>query len=147
MINTSKNGDKITVSHRNSIRSSLLVTERHLRSIQYKLEHESDANTIMYRSIGILELGSKLRILKLINAMLEEISEIREEFNLEVSDEDLVGEVAASLSEIWVVLEEITPDHLVAYGPVSKKEKYLIGPKVAGLLMKLDTLEEELQSR
>jgi hypothetical protein len=135
----------ITENHRNSMRSSLLVAEKRLQGIKSRLESPiGKRTTIMYAELDNIDITVKPKMLRLIDAMLNEISKMQEDFDLDVSKDNYRGYVLAALSEIWVVLEEITPNNLKAYGQVSKDEKALIGPRVSKLLKQLNELESML---
>ncbi len=137
--------DEITESHRNSIRSSLFVAEKRLREIKRRLEaHDSGHSTIMYTESDNISAAAKAKILKQIRIMLNEIKGMQEDLHLDISENDSRGYVMAAFSEIWVVLEEITPDKLEAYGKVSAGEKALIGPRVSKLLKQFGELESML---
>ncbi len=134
----------ITQSHKNSIRSSLYVAERDLRDIKRRLENPDQDGASLYAQIDDIDPKAKPRMLKIINAMLKEIREMRDEFGLEVSEGQLAKHISASLSEVWVVLEEIRPSHLSDYGQVSEAEKSSIQPRVSKLMKLLAELEETL---
>ncbi len=136
----------ISESHRESLRSSLLVAEKRLREIKRTIENPTGRQgTIMYVELDDVDASAKRKILRLVGMMLNEVGMMQNDFNLEVSEYNSRSSILAALSEMWVVLEEMTPDKLKAYGKVSERERALIGPRVSKLLKQLDELESALE--
>ena len=77
--------------------------------------------------------------------MLNENKPIKEIFEIKFKDIKLRAEISAELGEIWIILDDLIPERLKAYGKLSVSEKTLIEPPVLSLLNKLDELHRLLK--
>lgn len=129
-------------NRKGSIRGSLLVAEKNLRKIKTELEGHAKGkgHTIMYQITGNVEVKTRSKMIKIINTMLKEIEGMKDDFGLEIPEDESEKHIFSSLGETWVVLEEITPNYLKNYGQVSEAEKALIEPRVSTLLRQFDEL-------
>ena len=136
---------KLSESQERALRSSLFVIENRLRWIRDSLKEGNPAEqTILYRRRCDVDSDSKPRIIEMVTDMLDEINQMKERFELETKVIKLRAEISAALTEIWLILEELRPERLKAYGQLSESSKALIEPHVLSLLDKLDELRRLL---
>ncbi len=106
------------------------------------LDGQKRQKTVLLEKEDDIDASVKPAMLEVINAMLEEIKKMKNEFGLETETERSSRHVRAYLSEIWILLEDLKADKLSAYGHVSEEEKNAIEPHVLKLLKKLKEIEE-----
>ncbi|MCW4047355.1 MAG: hypothetical protein NWE99_07330 [Candidatus Bathyarchaeota archaeon] len=136
---------KLSESQERALTSSLFVIESNLRWIEGVLkEGKPSEQTILYRRKDDVKPKLKPKIIDLISNMLSEIKRVKETFKLETEEIKLRAEISAALNEIWVILVDLEPDRLKAYGELSEDNKALIEPLVQSLLNKLDELRQLL---
>ena len=133
----------ISGNHKNTLNSSLSIIERNLRSIKNDLELDStsEQEAILYKRDYDIDDRAKPAMLKVIASMLSEIKDIKNEFELETETEQVSKRSAALMSEMWVILEDLKPNKLKAYGSVSDREKKLIEPHITRMLKELEEIE------
>ena len=119
-----------------------------MRRIKAALEQDNSKKekTFLYKEEDDIDFNSKPKMLKVITAMLWEIKEMKDDFGLETDTEQVSRRMAASLSEIWVLLEDLKASKLKVYGCVSEDEKALIEPRVLKLLKELNEIESIFNS-
>jgi hypothetical protein len=108
-------------------------------------DNPSEQKTILYKKEDDIDICAKPAMIKIIASMLTEIKGIKEEFGLEADVDYTSKNTAASISEMWVLLEELKARRLKAYGDVSDAEKNLIEPHVMKLLEELEEIERLLK--
>jgi hypothetical protein len=134
-------------SHERALGSSLLVIESNLQRIKASLsEGNSAEQTVTHRTRDNLDSEAKPRILEVIEDMLDEIKQMKETFELETEERSLKAEIAAALTEIWIILVDLEPDNLDAYGELSESDTALIEPNALSLMNKLDKFNKLLYS-
>jgi len=132
---------KLHESHERALMSGLFVIECDLQRMKASLrDYGSAEQAITYRVRDNVDHESKSKILKVITAMLEEIRQMKETFELEADERSLKAEIGAALTEIWTILVDLEPERLRGYGYLSESEKALIETHVSILLSKLDEL-------
>jgi hypothetical protein len=138
---------KLRESHERALGSSLWVIESNLQRIKASLsEGNSAEQTVTYRVRDNVDSESKPRILEVITDMLEEIRQMKDTFELKTEERSLKAEIAAALTEIWIILVDLEPERLNGYGELSESDKALIEPHLLSLQNKLDELNKLLYS-
>jgi hypothetical protein len=132
---------KLPENQERVLRSSLFVIENHLQRIKSALEDGNHTEqTIIYRRRDNLNSDSKPKIIGTITEMLNEIKQMKETFRLGTKEIQLRAEIYAKLTESWIILVDLRPERLKAYGQLLESDKALIEIHVISLLNKLDKL-------
>ncbi|MCW4004023.1 MAG: hypothetical protein NWE95_08965 [Candidatus Bathyarchaeota archaeon] len=136
---------KLSESHERALSSSLYIIEDNLQRIKALLKQTGEnEQTITYRRVGKISPESKCKALEAIVEMLNEIKQIKETFELETEKINLRAEISAALDEVWIILVDLAPDRLKAYGELSETEKALIASYASSLADKLKKIQESL---
>ena len=136
---------KLCESHERALSSSLHVIERNLQQIRASLSEDTPAEqTITYRRRDDVNSESKPRILEVITDMLDEIKQVKDVFELETDVRSHKAQITAALTEVWIILVELEPERLNAYGELSESTKALIEPHLQSLQNKLDEVNHLL---
>jgi hypothetical protein len=137
---------KLRESHERALMSSLSVMEDNLQRIRALLkEGNPTEQTITYHRVDNIDPKSKPRIINVITDMLNEIKQMKELFQLETEEINLGAEISAALNEIWIILVDLNPESLEAYGELEESDKALIEPHALSLLNKLDKIRQLIQ--
>ncbi len=104
--------------------NDLRFIERRLRKIIDALELETDEQSFLLYSIKS-ELGSetKSRVLDNTKAMLNEIQQLKDEFELEEDLERLKRRIDVLLDEIWTTIADTRPEKMRGYGKMSQQDE------------------------
>lgn len=125
-------------SHRRALGSSLVIIEKDLHTITEKLEQDSkDFGSILQSTTYDVDPQTKKKILNVATSMLDEIRQLKEKFKLERDEKSLSRWVYSTLIEIWIILEDLRPEKLKAYGQMSDMDKKLLNPHILKLLKML----------
>jgi hypothetical protein len=137
----------ISYSHKMALQFGLRLVEKHLRWIKGRLQEGGDImeETILYRTRCDIKSSGRPKILKALEAMLEEIKLMKAEFGLETEEDTLGMHILGSLTEVWVAVEELRPEALKGYGRLAETSKRQIEPHVLKLLQSYDELSRALQ--
>jgi hypothetical protein len=128
-------------SHRRALGSSLLIIEKDLHMITEKLEQDNkDFGSILQSTTYDVDPQTKKKILNIATSMLDEIRQLKEKFKLERDEKSLSHWVYSTLIEIWIILEDLRPEKLKAYGQMSDIDKKLLEPNILKLLKMLDEI-------
>ncbi len=120
---------KLRESHERALRSSLIVIEYNLQRVRTLLNEGNPTHrTITYRRADNLSQASKPIMVDLIDDILVEIRQMKEVFELKSEQINIRAEISAALDEIWIILVDLEPERLKAYGELSESEKGLIEP-------------------
>ncbi|MCW3996133.1 MAG: hypothetical protein NWE98_08310 [Candidatus Bathyarchaeota archaeon] len=139
---------KLRESHERALRSSLYIIEENLQRIRNLLTEGNSTNqTITYRIVDNLDAESKPKIVNFIADMLDEIRQIKETFELETERINLRAEILAALDEVWIILVDLGPERLKAYGELLASEKALIEPHTMSLQDRLEMLRRLLREQ
>jgi hypothetical protein len=115
----------VNENHRRALSSGLWVIERHLHNIINKLENKEPAS--LFRSkVNDLDRATVTRILSIAKSMLHEIKNVKEKAELTTKEESVKMEIYAALIDISIILEDMRPEKLDAYGRISDGEKDLL---------------------
>ncbi len=138
---------KFRDSHQRALNSSLYVIEENLQRVIALLKNDKNEQTITYKRINTLDSTLKVKMLKVIADMLNEIAQMKELFEVETEKINLKAEISAALDEIWIILVDLEPERFEAYGDLSEPEKALIEPHIKSLQSSLDQLNQLLHPK
>jgi hypothetical protein len=118
-------------NHKRALESGLLIIERYLHNIEIKLmQKDRESKAILYFVSDDLKLKTKEGMLKVIPLILNDIRQIKKAFELETRKESARRQFYGELSEMWVILEDLMPEKLEAYGKVSKTDRERLRPHI-----------------
>lgn len=133
-------------NHKRILRIRLLLIESDLRDIISKLAfYTNTSNFILYSVKNTIDSERKQRILTVIDSMLNEISQIKEEFSLESEEQSVRQKILGQLNEIWTTLLDTRPESLVGYGTMSDSDEQLLNQLTTKLLCMTDEIYKALE--
>ncbi len=133
-------------NHKRVLSNSLLIIEEDLRSISSELQQaKGTRDTIFYSKVNDIDQMTATRILSGAQSMLQEIKRIKEEAGLETREKSIRKEVYSLILEIWTLLQDMRPEKLKAYGPLSKRDKELLRPHIQELLKMVDDMDSAFE--
>ncbi|KCZ70938.1 hypothetical protein ANME2D_02965 [Candidatus Methanoperedens nitroreducens] len=133
-------------NHKRALSTSLLIIEKDLRNIAGELQRAGGTrDTIFYSKVNDIDQMKATRILSGVQSMLQEIKRVKEEAELGTRKESIEKEVYSLLIEIWTLLEDLRPERLTAYGPLTEKDKELLRPQIQGLLRMVNDMLSALR--
>jgi hypothetical protein len=98
--------------------------ERRLRRIIDALELNTNDQSFMLYSIKYdIGLETKNRVLDTTKAMLNEIQQLKDEFELEEGMEGLKRRIDVLLDEIWTTIADTRPEKMRGYGKMSQQDE------------------------
>ena len=128
-------------NHRRALGSSLQLIERYLNMISEELDREGkNVSSILDSIIYDVDPHTKKKILNGAASMLDEIRQLKETFKLERNEKSLRRWVYSTLVGVWIILEDLRPEKLKAYGQMSDIDKKLLEPHILKLLKMLDEI-------
>jgi hypothetical protein len=132
--------------HKRILTSDLLVIERRLRQIGQDLEQTSEeSDSVLQSTINDIDPETRTKMLDIANSMLDEIKHIKELFNLEVAHKSLRWHIIATLSEIWITLNDLKPEKVSrAFGQMSDDVQDAWSLHITRLSNMVDSLYREL---
>lgn len=117
-----------------------------MRSISSELQQaKGTRDTIFYSKVNDIDQMTATRILSGAQSMLQEIKRIKEEAGLETREKSIRKEVYSLILEIWTLLQDMRPEKLKAYGPLSKRDKELLRPHIQELLKMVDDMDSAFE--
>jgi hypothetical protein len=133
-------------NHKRVLGSSLSIIERRLRQIGQDLQQTGEeADSVLQSTINDIDLETRRRIIDVVASMLDEISQIKELFNLEVAHKSLRWHIIATLSEIWNILDDLKPEKVGrAFGHMSDDVQDAWRSHITRLSNMVDDLFREL---
>lgn len=121
--------------------NDLRFIERRLRRIIDTLElNTNDQFFLLYSIKSDIGLETKNRVLDSTKAMLNEIQQLKDEFELEEDVEDLKRRIDVLLDEIWTTIADTRPEKMLGYGKMSKRDE----DSVSSYTLKLLSMAEYL---
>ena len=130
-------------NHRRALGSSLQLIERYLNMISEELDREGkNLSSILDSIIYDVDPHTKEKILNVVASMLDEIRQLKETFKLERNEKSLRRWVYTTLVGVWIILEDLRPEKLKAYGQMSDADKKLLEPHILKLLRMLDEIHQ-----
>jgi hypothetical protein len=130
-------------SHRRALGSSLQLIERYLNMISEELDRDGkNLSSILDSIIYDVDPHTKEKILNVVASMLDEIRQLKETFKLERNEKSLRRWVYTTLVGVWIILEDLRPEKLKAYGQMSDADKKLLEPHILKLLRMLDEIHQ-----
>jgi hypothetical protein len=128
-------------NHRRVLGNSLLIIEEDLRDISNELQQaEEPRDTIFYSRVNDIDQMTATRILSGVETMLQEIRHIKKEAKLETREKSVRREINSLITEIWTLLQDLRPEKLKAYGPLTERDKELLKFHVQELLRIVDDM-------
>jgi hypothetical protein len=70
-----------------------------------------------------MRLETKTRVLDTTKAMLGEIKQLKDEFELEEDVDSLERRIGVLLEEIWTTIADTRPEKIFGYGKMSKRDE------------------------
>lgn len=130
-------------NHRRALGSSLQLIERYLNMISEELDRDGkNLSSILDSIIYDVDPHTKEKILNVVASMLDEIRQLKETFKLERNEKSLRRWVYTTLVGVWIILEDLRPEKLKAYGQMSDADKKLLEPHILKLLRMLDEIHQ-----
>ncbi|MGA9153865.1 MAG: hypothetical protein WBZ36_25070 [Candidatus Nitrosopolaris sp.] len=104
--------------------NDLRFIERRLRRITDTLElNTNDQFSLLYSIKSDIRLETKTRVLDTTKAMLSEIKQLKDEFELEEDVDSLERRIGILLEEIWTTIADTRPEKILGYGKMSKRDE------------------------
>jgi len=107
-------------NHLRVISSCLRYVEIRLIDQQLKISNNELGERLIRDDLTPKE---KVKNLKIIRSLLEEIRLVKTELHLEDNETSLRREVGASLTDAWVTLDKLRPESLRNYGELTKEDE------------------------
>ena len=105
-----------------AINSGLSIVERNLRNIIKDLKEDNGSEWILRKSLNDIDKETARQLTEKAELMLDDIREFDNAYKLEKNLESTRWRLTTSLSEIWSILNELTPEHLRGYGTMTPEE-------------------------
>jgi hypothetical protein len=104
--------------------NDLRFIERRLRRIIDTLELNTHDHSFLLFSIkSDISLETKNRVLDTTKAMLNEIQQLKEEFELKKDVENLKRRIDVFLDEIWTTIADTRPEKMLGHGKMSQRDE------------------------
>jgi hypothetical protein len=132
-------------NHKRILGIRLKLLEKHLRETISILEHKSDITFELYSIRDNIESEDKIKIINVINLMLDEIRQIKKKFVLESDEETIRSHVLGHLNDVSTILEDSTPDNMRGYSRISKLDNELLSPHILKLHNTLEDIFKRLK--
>ncbi|MEM2904211.1 MAG: hypothetical protein QW057_10075 [Candidatus Bathyarchaeia archaeon] len=126
-------------NHRRALASGLNLVERQLEKVNEVITQQS-GDRPSHPIEDDLNPATKHEMARLARQMSEEVAKTREEFDIKPRKDSARALVVASLTEIWLVLEDLRPRKMEAFGPISEHDKRKLQPHIEKILEELDDL-------
>lgn len=122
------------------------MIESHLRDIISNLGSDTSNSTfILYSIRNNISSESRIKIFSIVNSMLDEIRQMKENFILESEEKSVRSNILGHLQAIWTTLEDSRPEKMSGYGTLSELDKELVGPRILNLLTMLEDIFRQLR--
>jgi hypothetical protein len=133
-------------NHKRILRIRLLLIESHLRDIISKLGSDTSNSTfILYSIRNNISSEARIKVISIVNSMLDEIRQMKENFILESEEKSLRSNILGHLQAIWTTLQDSRPEKMSGYGTFSELDKELLGPRILNLLTMLEDIFKQLR--
>jgi hypothetical protein len=83
----------------------------------------NDQFFLLYSIKSDIDLETKNRVLDTTKAMLNEIQQLKDEFELKEDVEGLKRRIDVLLDEIWTTIADTRPEKMLGYGNMSKRDE------------------------
>jgi DNA-directed RNA polymerase specialized sigma subunit len=120
--------------------NDLRFVETRLRTIIDILESNSSNPTLLYSIRNNIDSETRDKILQTVEAMLNEIRQIKEEFGLEPTVESLKRKIDIDLDEIWTTLLDTRPEKMHGRSKMSRPDEDSVRSYVLKLLKMVEHL-------
>ncbi|MGO9644152.1 MAG: hypothetical protein ACLPY5_05335 [Candidatus Bathyarchaeia archaeon] len=117
-----------------AINSGLSIVERNLRNLIKQLEENSGSDWILRKSVNDIGEENGRRLIEKSCLMLNYIRELEKKYNFEQNLESRRWRLLTDLSEIWTVLNELTPEQLRGYGTMTRGDDKLLTDRINKIL-------------
>jgi|SRR5208282_3351413 len=114
--------------------SGLSIVERNLRNLIKQLEENSGSDWILRKSVNDIGEENGRRLIEKSCLMLNYIRELDKKYNFEQNLESRRWRLLTDLSEIWTVLNELTPEQLRGYGTMTRGDDKLLTDRINKIL-------------
>lgn len=99
--------------HRRVLRSGLLLIERQLHQILQELQlRDGDTDSVLESTVIDIDPEARKRILDAVGSMLDEIKQVKKEFDLKLEERSLRWRIVSKSSEIWKILVDLRPEKM-----------------------------------
>lgn len=123
-------------SNKRFLTSGIAHIEKKLQNInEILLQHESKSQFTII--IDDIEPEVRKLILNLVNDMLDQIRQMKKDFGLEQKSIEKSKHVRVQLSDINIILDDLTPKNLESYGKLDQADAHLLGLRLAKISMLL----------
>jgi hypothetical protein len=136
---------KLDNNHKRILGIRLKLIEKHLRDTISILEHKGNATFELYSITDNIDLEDKIKIINIINSMLDEIRQIKKKFVLESDEETIRSHVLGHLNDVWTILEDSTPGNMRGYSRISELDNELLSPHILKLHNTLEDILKKLK--
>lgn len=89
---------------------------------------------VLYKVEDDIDPQSKHRIIMTVNLMLNEIKQMKGNFQLESEVKSSERIILGHINEVWILLEELMPKKLKRYGEMSESDEKLIQNPISTLI-------------
>jgi hypothetical protein len=121
-------------NHTHVLGTYLHDIEMRLQEMRRGFTAESDElSRTMYLKQDVDE-ETRARVLKGITKMLKEIESMKVEYGLQTEERSLRKYAHARISDIWVTISDLRPEHLENYGSLTQDDKDGLEPHLKKLL-------------
>ncbi len=135
----------VSQTHSRVLATGLMVVEDNLRRIR-NLFDETGWRAMVAYSDDIAPEG-KMKMLKAMGEMVQEISDIRKAYNLHTRARSKSHEAETWVSAIWATLEDLKPEKVgKAYGRLEGESAEQLGRHIQRLLAKAGELRRIIRS-
>ncbi|HKM77268.1 MAG TPA: hypothetical protein VJZ32_12715 [Candidatus Bathyarchaeia archaeon] len=117
-----------------AINSGLFIVERNLRNLIKQLEESHGADWILRKSVNDIREEETRQLIEKSGILLNEICELGKAYNLEQNVESTRWRSLNDLSEIWTVLNELTPKQLGGYGTMTQVDNDMLTDRINKML-------------
>jgi hypothetical protein len=127
--------------------NDLRFIERRLRRIIDTLElNTHDRSFLLFSIKSDIGLKTKNRVLETTKAMLNEIQQVKDEFELKKDVEGLKRRIDVFLDEIWTTIADTRPEKMLGYGKMSRPEEDSMNSYTLKLLSMAEYLLDPLRN-
>jgi uncharacterized protein YukE len=133
-------------NHKRVLTSDLLIIEEQLHQMSQELQQTGEEpDAVLQSTINDIDPETRTKMLDIAKSMLDEIRQIEELFNLEVTHKSLRWHIITQLSEIWNTLDALKPEKVGrAFGQMPDDVQDAWRPHISRLSNMLDDLYQEL---
>jgi hypothetical protein len=132
----------ISPAHAGALAARMLILEEDCREIERNLD---GFHGILYEYVGEIPETTKQRMRAVLAEILDKVTSIRLDLGLPKQVVELDKLIESRLSHIWVTLQESKSHGLRGYGVVPEDLKTYLDPRLDGILLLRNRLQEALR--